>query len=111
MESNTLVLLQARMRRLERHNRILAVLLCTVVGIGSLAATNRAPSVVHADEVIAQRFTLIDTQGRICSYQQGVGGNVSEGGPITDYPPIPARAPGAPVIPKWRSRASLLSPF
>jgi len=34
--------IQARLRRLERHNRILIMLLCALGGAASIAATNRS---------------------------------------------------------------------
>jgi hypothetical protein len=102
MEMDELLQIKSRLYRLERQNRWLVLLLCAVAGAGSIAAARHGGNIIDADEVRAQRFTLIDFDGKICSYQQGVSGTVSEGGPITDYPALSPRPPGAPVYSKWK---------
>lgn len=57
--------LEMRVRRLERQNRVLIALLCIAVAAASIAATHAAPNVITAQEVRAQRFTLIDPRGGI----------------------------------------------
>jgi hypothetical protein len=53
MNANLPAEIQARLNRLERQNRILFVLLCAMVGVASIAATNQsAPGVeVHNVDV------------------------------------------------------------
>ena len=55
--------IEARFRRLERQNRILVVLLGGALAFGSIAVTNAQPTVITAQEVRAQRFSLLDPNG------------------------------------------------
>ena len=57
--------LEMRVRRLERQNRVLIALFCTAVAAASIAATHAAPNVITAQEVRAQRFTLLDPRGGV----------------------------------------------
>ena len=63
---------QARLRRLERQNRILIGLLCFVAGAASIAATNR--SIITADEIRTPHLTLIDNHGKPLVETQGING-------------------------------------
>jgi hypothetical protein len=63
---------QARLRRLERQNRILIGLLCVVAGAASIAATNR--SIITADEIRTPHLTLIDNHGKPLVETQGING-------------------------------------
>ena len=63
---------QARLRRLERQNRILIGSLCVVAGAASIAATNR--SIITADEVRTPHLTLIDNHGKPLVETQGING-------------------------------------
>ena len=51
MSTTTLIEMQARLQRLERQNRVLILLLLGFAGIGSIAVTNRHPTVITADEI------------------------------------------------------------
>jgi hypothetical protein len=51
MKTYTLIDIEARIRRLERQNRILITILCAIVGVASIAATKRSDSVITATEV------------------------------------------------------------
>jgi hypothetical protein len=72
MNSPELAEVQARLRRLERQNRILIGLLCVVAGAASIAATNR--SIITADEVRTPHLTLIDNHGKPLVETQGING-------------------------------------
>jgi hypothetical protein len=72
MNSPELAEVQARLRRLERQNRILIGLLCVVAGAASIAATNR--SIITADEVRTPHLTLIDNHGKLLVETQGING-------------------------------------
>jgi hypothetical protein len=56
---------EKRVRRLERENRVLVVLLAAVLAVASIAASNAQPTVVTAGEIRAQRFTLLDPNGGV----------------------------------------------
>jgi hypothetical protein len=64
--------IQARLRRLERQNRILIVLLCALAGAASIAATNR--SIITADEIRTSHLTLVDNHGKPLVETQCVNG-------------------------------------
>jgi hypothetical protein len=68
--------IQARLRRVERQNRVLVALLCAVVGIASIAAANAGPNLVSADEVRSRRFTLLAPNGSVAAewYSDSNGG-------------------------------------
>ena len=72
MNSPELAEVQARLRRLERQNRILIGLLCVVAGAASIAATNR--SIITADEIRTPHLTLIDNHGKPLVETQGING-------------------------------------
>lgn len=57
MNDTTLTQIQTRLQRVERQNRVLIALLCAVVGIASLGATKRGPTVVSVDEVRTRRIS------------------------------------------------------
>jgi len=57
--------IERRLARVERQNRILIGLLCAMAVVASITATRAAPNVVVADEVRAQRFTLLDPHGGV----------------------------------------------
>ncbi len=71
MIEQTLADMEARMRRLERQNRIqgraLIALLCVALAVGSVAVSNAQPSVLTAQEVRAHRFTLLDPNGGVAA--------------------------------------------
>ena len=56
--------IHARLRRLERQNRILIVLLCAISGAASIAATNRWGSIITADQIRTSHFALVDNHGK-----------------------------------------------
>ena len=56
---------ERRLRRLERQNRVLLVLLCAALALGSIAASNAQQTILSAYEVRAQRFTLLDPNGGV----------------------------------------------
>jgi len=74
MKTYTLIDIQARIRRLERQNRILITILCAMVGIASIAATKHSDSIITATQVRTQRLTLIDNRGKPLVDTQGVNG-------------------------------------
>jgi hypothetical protein len=57
--------IERRLARVERQNRILIGLLCAMAVVASITATRAAPNVIVADEVRAQRFTLLDPHGGV----------------------------------------------
>ena len=102
MNTEDILFLKSRVHRLERQNRWLIAILCVLAGTGLIAATKHTARIIDADEIRAQRVTIVDLQGRICSYTQGANGQTVEGGPITDYPALTPRPDGAPVVSKWK---------
>jgi len=74
MKTYTLIDIQARIRRLERQNRILITILCAMVGVASIAATKHSDSIITATQVRTQRLTLIDNRGKALVDTQGVNG-------------------------------------
>jgi hypothetical protein len=74
MTTHTLLDIQARIRRLERQNRILITILCAIVGVVSIAATKHSDSIITATQVRTQRLTLIDNRGKPLLDTQGVNG-------------------------------------
>ena len=72
MNPPVLAEIQARLRRLERQNRFLIVLLCALAGAASIAATN--PSIITADEIRTPHLTLVDNHGRPLVETQGING-------------------------------------
>jgi hypothetical protein len=79
--------IEARVRRLERQLRVLVVLLVTALAgalaVGSIAVSNAQPTVITAQEVRAQRFSLIDPNGGLAddwyttpTRDDRIGGNV-----------------------------------
>jgi hypothetical protein len=64
MNSNTLSEVQARLDRVERQNRILIGLLCALIGVASIAATNHSGSIMDAQEVRTSHFVLVDNHGK-----------------------------------------------
>ena len=64
--------IETRLRRLERHNRILIGLLCVLAGAGSIAATNH--SISTADEVRTSHLTLVDNHGKPLVETRGING-------------------------------------
>jgi len=74
MKTHTLMDIEARIRRLERQNRILITILCAIVGVASIAATRRFDSIITATQVRTQRLTLIDNRGNPLVDTQGVNG-------------------------------------
>ncbi len=67
MNELSLADIEARMRRLERQNRLqnrlLAALLGTALALGSIAVSSAQPTIITATEVRAQRFSLLDPNG------------------------------------------------
>jgi hypothetical protein len=100
--TDALVQLQSRLHRLERRNRQLIFAIGICAALGCIAAGRPGAKVIDADEIRVQRMTLVDLQGKICSYHQGSNGMIIEGGPITDYPALTPRPEGAPVISHWK---------
>ena len=75
--------IEARFRRLERQNRILVVLLGGALAVGSIAVSNAQPTIIIAQEVRAQRFSLLDPNGGLAAdwyttptRDDRIGGNV-----------------------------------
>ena len=74
MNTHTLIDIRARIHRLERQNRILIMMLCTMFGVAVVAATKHSDSVITATEVRTQRLILIDNQGKPLVDTQGING-------------------------------------
>ncbi len=74
MNANALSEIQARLNRLERQNRVLIVLLCAMVGVASIAATNHSGSIITAGEVRTAHLTLVDNHGKPLVETQGIDG-------------------------------------
>jgi hypothetical protein len=64
--------IETRLRRLERHNRILIGLLCVLASAGSIAATNH--SISTANEVRTSHLTLVDNHGKPLVETRGING-------------------------------------
>ena len=64
--------IEARLRRRERQNRVLILLLLGFAGIGSIAATNRHPSVITADEIRTAHLTIVDNHGKVLTETVGI---------------------------------------
>ena len=56
---------ERRLRRVERQNRVLVVLLCAALALGSITASNAQQTILSAYEVRAHRFTLLDPNGGV----------------------------------------------
>jgi hypothetical protein len=65
MNASTLAQLETRLHRVERQNRILLALFCTIVGLALVGATKRGGNVITADEVRTQRLSLINERGNV----------------------------------------------
>lgn len=74
MNTNAWFEIQARLNRLERQNRILIGLLCAMVGVASMAATNHSGSIISAGEVRTAHLTLVDNHGKPLVETQGIDG-------------------------------------
>ena len=74
MNANALFEIQARLNRLERQNRALIILLCAMVGVASIAATNHSGSIITAAEVWTAHLTLVDNHGKPLVETQGIDG-------------------------------------
>jgi hypothetical protein len=93
MKEQSLANIEARVRRVERQNRILVALLGISLAISSIAVSNAQPTVITAQEVRAHRFTLLDPNGGIASdwYTKPTpdggreGGNFRSGAPYSNW--------------------------
>jgi hypothetical protein len=74
MNANALFEMQSRLNRLERQNRVLIILLCAMVGVASIAATNHSGSIIIAAEVRTPHLTLVDNHGKPLVETQGIDG-------------------------------------
>ena len=74
MNANAWFEIQSRLNRLERQNRVLIVLLCAMVGVASIAATNHSASIIIAAEVRTAHLTLVDNHGKPLLETQGIDG-------------------------------------
>jgi len=64
-DDGALTRIEARLRRVERRNRILMVLLGATVAIASLGAATATPNILTADEIRAHRISLLDANGSV----------------------------------------------
>jgi hypothetical protein len=71
MNPPVLAEIQARLRRLERQNRILVALLGVLAGTASIAATN---SIITAGEIRTSHFIIIDNHGKELYEMKGTDG-------------------------------------
>lgn len=67
--------IQTRLRRLERQNRILVLLVCVLVGAASIAATN---SIISAGEIRTPHFVIIDNHGKRIYEMTGYDGKFKD---------------------------------
>ena len=74
MNTNDLIDIHARIHRLERQNRILIMMLCSMFGIALVAASRQSGAFINATEIRTQRFTLVDDQGKPLVDTRGVKG-------------------------------------
>ena len=70
MSTTALTEIETRLRRLERQNRFLILLLLGIAGIGSIAAAN------HAGEIRTSHLIIVDNHGKVLRDEQGVEGEV-----------------------------------
>jgi hypothetical protein len=79
MTDPTLSQIQTRLQRVERQNRILIAFLCAAIGLASLGATKRGPTLISADEVRARRILLLDGTGAVVhTWEGGASGSYHE---------------------------------
>ena len=76
MTTNALVQMEARLHRLERQNRVLILLLLGVIGLGSIAATNRPSASITAGEIRTAHLTILDNHGKVLTETVGVDGEI-----------------------------------
>jgi hypothetical protein len=74
MNANEWFEIQARLNRLERQNRVLVGVLCAMVGLASIAATNHSGSIITAGEIRTAHFTLVDNHRKPLVETQGIDG-------------------------------------
>jgi hypothetical protein len=74
MNTHNLIDIHARIHRLERQNRFLIMMLCSMFGIALVAATRPSGAIINATEIRTQRFTLVDDQGKPLVDTRGVKG-------------------------------------
>ena len=74
MNTNTLIDIRTRIHRLERQNRILIMMLCSMFGIALIAATKHSDAIINTTEIRTQRFTLVDDQSKPLVDTRGVKG-------------------------------------
>jgi len=66
---------EARLRRLERQNRFLLLLLLGFAVIASIAATHR-PSHLSADEITTAHLIIVDNHGKVLHETMGLEGEM-----------------------------------
>jgi hypothetical protein len=76
MTTNTLIEMEARLHRLERHNRVLILLFLGLIGIGSIAATHRPADSITASEIRTAHLTILDNHGKVLTETVGVDGEI-----------------------------------
>jgi hypothetical protein len=57
--------LEARLKRVERQNRVLILLICAAIGIASLGATGAGADPAVAQEIRAHKFSVVDPTGAV----------------------------------------------
>jgi len=81
MSALTITQIEARLRRVERLNRILVTFLCVTAGIAVLGATKGGPNVLTVDELRTPRLLLIDNTGKVVySWHTAAGFVIEHGG-------------------------------
>ena len=76
MSTTALTEMETRLRRLERQNRVLILLLLGFAVIGSIAATNR-PSRIAADEIRTAHLIIVDNHGKVLTETKGIDGKIN----------------------------------
>ena len=76
MSTTALTEMETRLRRLERQNRVLILLLLGFAVIGSIAATNR-PSRIAAAEIRTAHLIIVDNHGKVLTETKGIDGKIN----------------------------------
>ncbi|EDY19255.1 hypothetical protein CfE428DRAFT_3432 [Chthoniobacter flavus Ellin428] len=78
MNTPTLALLETRLHRVERQNRLLLALLYALLGLTLLGATKGGGNVITVDEIRTHRLSLINDKGDVVHNWAVHGGWVIE---------------------------------
>jgi Zn-dependent alcohol dehydrogenase len=65
MNDMTVTHLEARLKRVERQNRVLILLICGAIGIAAIGATRAGADPAVAQEIRAHKFSVVDPTGAV----------------------------------------------